>query len=178
MSSAHPKQWHAQSQFGTGPRRPLDREQRSRFKFLLSTHYRARRLTPKAERVGLALVKRLGIDGRLDPSHATLADDAACDARTVRRALAVLRGLGLVVWVKRLVRSGWRVEQTSSAYMLTLTENPAPIAPILTGGQRVRETPKLDIQEPLPLPSPAELEAAERALRERRAVVEQRLMKG
>lgn len=47
-------------------------------------------------------------------SHATLADDAGCCDRTVRCATAAMRDLGLV-------RTGWRIEQTSNAYMLVPT---------------------------------------------------------
>jgi len=35
--------------------------------------------------------RRLGVDGQLDPSHDTIADDVGCCARTVRRALAALK---------------------------------------------------------------------------------------
>src|SRR4051812_37176993 len=72
--------------------------------------------------IGLALLKRLGTTGRCDPSHATLAADAGCkSAKTAERAAAALKALGLLTWVRRLVRSsgtGWRVEQTSNAYVL------------------------------------------------------------
>jgi hypothetical protein len=67
------------------------------------------------------LLRCLGQDGRLDPSHAFLAGCAACHESTVRRALQRLRGLGLVGWVRRLARdarSGWRCEQVSNAYVL------------------------------------------------------------
>jgi hypothetical protein len=57
--SAHPRPYHAGSLFGDGPRRPLDREQRARFRFVLTAHRRARRLTPHAELIGNALVGSL-----------------------------------------------------------------------------------------------------------------------
>ena len=66
----------------------------------------------------MALLRRLGQDGRCDPSHATLAADAAVSPRTVRRALAALAACGLVQWTRRLIRVGWRVAQTSCAYVL------------------------------------------------------------
>src|SRR4051794_13801718 len=56
MPTAHPRPWHRDSRFGDGPRRPLDREQRARFRFLLNAHRRAGHLTPHAEMVGDALV--------------------------------------------------------------------------------------------------------------------------
>ena len=108
--------------FGDRPRRPLDREQRARFQFLINAHRRAHRLTPHAELVGNALLKRLGVDGQCDPSHQTLAGDAACDERTVRRALDRLKALGMVRWVNRIVRDGWRAAQTSNAYLLAPSE--------------------------------------------------------
>jgi hypothetical protein len=76
----HPRPWRRDSVFGDGPRAPLDRNGRARFRFLIHAHRRARRLT----RAGLD--QRLGENGRCDPSQATLAADAACCARTVQRA--------------------------------------------------------------------------------------------
>jgi len=173
----HPKPWHRGSEYGPGPRRPLDREQRARFRFLLNMHHRVGRLTRAARDVGEALVRRLGADGRCDPTHATLASDAACDARTVRRATASLRDLGLLAWRTRLVRSGWRAEQTSNAYEL-LTAIAAPHEMPRTarcGGQPGRETRREAIPSVLPLPSPAERQAAQEALARVRAARSARL---
>jgi hypothetical protein len=114
------------------------------FKFLLNTHYRSSRITPKGEKVGLALLKRLGLGGQCDPSHETLAVDAACDEKTVRRALDALKTLGLVRWINRLVRDGWRDAQTSNAYLLAPAEvanPPADRAP-RCGGHSARQTRK------------------------------------
>jgi DNA-binding transcriptional MocR family regulator len=91
--------------------------------------------------VGGALIRRLGTDGQLDPSHDTIAADVGCSARTVRRALGALRQLGLLSWQRRLVRIGWRVLQTSSAYALSV-DGTQPY----TGGQSGRETRKLSIK--------------------------------
>lgn len=150
---AHPRPWHRGSLFGAGPRRPLDRNQRARFRYLLDAHRRGGRLTPNAMLVGAALLRRLGEDGRCDPAHATLASDAGCGERTVRRALAVMRGLGLVFWQMRLVRAGWRAEQTSNAYGLLVDhqaaarDRQAALSIIREAqrcaGQRVRETESL-----------------------------------
>lgn len=96
-------------------RRPLS--------LLLTAHNRARRLTDKTEKVSLALLRRLGPDGQCHPSQATLAADAGCDERTVRRANDQLHALGLLRWHGRIIRSGARVVQTSNAYIL------APEAP-------------------------------------------------
>jgi len=85
MSKSHPRPWHRGSVFGPGPRRPLDRNQRARFRYLLALHARENRISSKCEKVGLALLKRHGPDGRCDPTQATLAADAGCKERTVRR---------------------------------------------------------------------------------------------
>lgn len=114
----HPKPYHRRSVFGDGRRVPLDRERRARYRFLLHAHIHAGRLPDKQGRVGLALLKRLSVDGRCDPSHATLATDANVGISTVQRATDTMRALGLLRWDRRLVRNGWRVEQTSNAYEL------------------------------------------------------------
>ena len=166
----HPRPWRRGSVFGDGHRRPLDREQRARFRFLLNMHHRFGRLTRAARDVGEALVRRLGADGRCDPTHATLASDAACDARTVRRATAALRDLGMLRWQTRLVRAGWRAEQTSNAYELVPTIAAPPALPrARCGGQSVRENRKESIPSVLPLPSSAERQAALDALARVRA---------
>ena len=94
MPRPHPRPWHGGSVFGPGPRRRLDRNQRARFRFLLNAHKRAGRLTDKTEDVGAALLKRLSDAGRCDPSQATLANDAGCEERTVRRAICAMRDVG------------------------------------------------------------------------------------
>jgi hypothetical protein len=152
------QKWHRHSLFGAGPRRPLNREARARFRYLLNAHRRARRITPLAEHIGTALLKRLSVDGQCDPSHDTLAADVGCSARTVRRAIVALRRLGLVGWQQRIIRAGWRVLQTSSAYVLAAAGTP-PAAPIRTGGQSVPPIRKLDIR-PMSPPPRSRLEAA------------------
>jgi hypothetical protein len=165
--------------FGDGPRVPLDRERRARFRFLLSAHARAGRITRAARDVGEALLRRLSAEGRCDPSHYTLAADAACSARTVRRATASMRGLGLVRWTTRLVRAGWRAEQTSNAYELVpaIAAPPAAMLAPRCGGQAGRETRRIDISY-CPEVTPAERQAAQAALAQRRAAIEARLLTG
>lgn len=135
------RRFHHESIFGPGPRQPLDRNQRERWRFLINAHHLAGRLTRAARDVGRELLKRLGADGQCDPSQATLAADTGCTERTVRDALRSLRSLGLLNWVRRLVRDGSRVEQTSNAYVLT-PSNPAIPAERLRGGNFCRETPR------------------------------------
>jgi len=96
-------------------------------------------LPAKQERVGLALLKRLGTDGQCDPCYDTLGADAGCSARTARRATASLRDLGLLSWQCRLTRTEWRAEQTSNQYELLTTAAPMLLSPCC-GGQNVRET--------------------------------------
>lgn len=150
---------------------------------------RANRLTALHVEVGRALLRRLNVDGRCDPTHATLAADAGCGERTVRRALAALRGVGALAWEQRLVCRPWalggqgatRAEQTSNAYALLLPG--VPVAPrearrvrpaqlrFNCAGQADRETPLKIIYRQLPPLSDAErqrLEAIQAARRERR----------
>ena len=174
MPNVHPRPWRRDSLFGIGPRRPLDREQRARFRYLLHAHRRARRIPPLAEMIGNALVRRLGVDGQLDPSHATIASDVGCCSRTVRRALEALKALGLVLWQRRLVREGWRTEQVSNAYLLVPAELRTLSTPPRTrcDGQRVRQTLKIEIHPA----SLAEVSAAQAALASRRRAIEERLL--
>lgn len=178
-NAAHP--YHAGSLFGAGPRRPLDREQRARFRYLLNMHRRARHLTPLAEIVGNALVKRLSTDGQCDPAHDTIAADAGCCARTVRRALEALKALGLVVWQRRLVRVSWRAAQTSNAYVLVplATSNPPEVRALRCGGQDGPETRQIfdsTTRSLAMMVTEKERIAAQAALAQRRGVIEARLL--
>jgi len=158
LSAPHPRPWHRESVYGDGPRCPRDRNQRARFKYLLEAHGRAGRLPAKQERVGLALLRRLGTDGQCDPGYDTLAEDARCSARTARRATATMRDLGLLYWQRRIVRAGWRAEQTSNAYTLIASAaEPAPPCAPRSGGQNGRETRTLFDS---PLLSPQQEDAA------------------
>lgn len=170
--SARP--WRRNSEFGPGRRVPLDRERRAVWKARLELHRRAGRLTALHAAVGLALLRRLGQDGRLDPSHDTIADDAGAGARTVRRALARLSECGLAVWTRRLIRVGWRAAQISNAYALT-TGEPAQICVRRCDGQAGRGT----LRRELSVVRSAVIEVpdgAQRALAERRRTIEGRLL--
>jgi DNA-binding transcriptional MocR family regulator len=109
--------YHHDSEFGPGPRRPLGLREQFAIRLRMRELAYARRLPAKQEWVGVALLKYVGSDGRCDPSHATLARHVGCDVSTVLRALKRLADLGIVRWVRRLVRDGWRTEQTSNAYV-------------------------------------------------------------
>jgi len=113
--------WRRASTFGTGRQVRLDRNQRARFIWMVRADRRHGRLSASGEDVAIELVKLLGEDGRLDPSHATIAARVGCHVATTRRCLDRLRQLGRLTWERRLRRdtgTGWRAEQTSNAYSL------------------------------------------------------------
>jgi hypothetical protein len=167
--------WHRNSIFGPGHRRPLDREGRARFRYLLNIHHRARRLSRATRDVGEALLRRLGSDGQCDPAQGTLAQDAACCGRTVRRAISRLRDLGLLDWQLRLIRAGWRVEQTSSQYRLLITEQTALPFPACDG-QRGRGIRRDSIVISSPAVSGYAMDTTKAALMARQRVIEARLL--
>jgi hypothetical protein len=113
--------------------------------------YRAGNLTRACRDVLLVLPT---FNGRLGliPSHAAIAGRARCNVKTVQRALAAGRTLGLVSWIARRIRSGWRVLRTSNAYKLTTPET-AVIQGARTNGLkaarilRIRESLRLQDSE-------------------------------
>jgi hypothetical protein len=169
--------WHTGSIFGAGPRIPLCREKRAQFKALLLLNRRPGCLTLSAAVVGRVLLDMLGQDGRLDPSHATIAARACVSVATVIRSLAQLRAFGFVTWVRRLVRTAWRAEQTSSAYALAAPSASAffPEALFLN---RTRLTARAVCKSQEIAPSASDVEAARAALEHRRRVIAERLMNG
>ena len=129
--------------------------------------------------VGQALLKRLGQDGRCDPSHETLAADSGESVSTVQRALKAFYACGMVTWVRRLWRNGTRVSQDTNAYLLTLGEPPKP--PVRCDRQAGRETGSLDKSRELPTVeavSDADMATAQAALAKRRRAIEARLLRG
>lgn len=165
--------WHKEGRFGPGPRLPMDRERRAVWRARLAMFRRAGKITALHEQIGLALLRRLGEDGRLDPSHETITIDAGCSDRTVRRALEALKACGLVLWVQRLVRAGWRVAQTSSAYVLAIgAEIPALLTKVSKRVARTTCPPQQTVTNPAPL---CDIREAQRALAGRRKVIEEEL---
>jgi hypothetical protein len=111
--------YRSNAQFGPGPRRPLSREDRARLRFLVAQHRRAGHLTASWWDVAEALLTFVGPDGRCDPSVESLGERAGgLVASTVHLALSALERLGLLRRFPRLIRAGWRCQQTSSAYVL------------------------------------------------------------
>jgi DNA-binding transcriptional MocR family regulator len=89
--------------------------------------FRAENLTRAYRDVLLTLRTFRGPGGIAWPSHETLAERAGCSVRTVQRALAQARLLGLTEWTERRVRAGWRWLRTSNVY--TFRQPDAPAAP-------------------------------------------------
>jgi DNA-binding transcriptional MocR family regulator len=147
-------QFHAHSLFGAGPRRPLTTGERALWLARLDIARRTHRITLGHEQVARALLKRLGVDGRLDPSQESLARDAGLSERTVRRALRALADAGLLTWQRRLVRDGWRCRQTSNAYCL-VPEGPALPQPPPRKTYMRGSTATLSAAAPPPAPLPA-----------------------
>ena len=169
MAYTNRRRWRTGSIFGTGPRQPLDRERRAVWKARIEIHRRVGRITDGEAFVGAALIRRLGQDGRCDPSQATLAADSGESLSTVKRALRTLARLGMVSWVRRLVREGWRAAQTSNAYLLMIGKT-AEIPSVPCEVQTARVTLQEDIT--LRPSTPAEVKAAQAALTNRRRVIE------
>jgi len=95
-----------------------------------------------------------------------------------------MQDLGLLRWDQRLVRDGWRVEQTSNAYELVPNAavpgdgRPANVPVIRgprTGGQTGRPTQRIESSY-FPQFTAAEIQTAQAALAQRRAVIEARLL--
>ena len=146
--------------FGDGPCHPLCRERRAVWKARIEIQRRAGQVTDGESYVGQALLKRLGQDGRCDPSHQTLADDSGESVSTVKRALKAFWACGLVNWVRRLWRNGTRVSQDTNAYVLTLGE-PPKFPRVRCEGQFGRETKSVDKSiDLLPVPPRSAVEVA------------------
>jgi hypothetical protein len=80
--------------------------------------FRADNMTRGYRDVLLTLATFRGHGGLIIPSHETLAERARCCISTVQRALVQARDLGLISWIERRVRAGWRWLRTSNRYRL------------------------------------------------------------
>jgi hypothetical protein len=136
--------WKSGSEFGPGRRVPLDREQRAVFRAKLTMQRKPGRLSSSAVRLAQIMLAKLGADGRLDPSIATLAELARIDESTVVRCLGRLKACGFLEWTRRLIRcaaGGWRVEQATNAYVLTVPASDTHFAPpVLLRGFKTAES--------------------------------------
>jgi hypothetical protein len=100
---------------------PLDHEHRAQFRAKLHLQRRPGRLTITAAQLGRVMVDMLGDDGRLDPSHETLAPGLRWPWRPSSGRWHNSGRSASLDWARRLARrpdTGWRVEQTSNAYLL------------------------------------------------------------
>ena len=86
--------------------------------------YRAENLTRTERDVLLTLRTFRGNGGAIHPSHDTLAGRVKCHVSSIQRALRQARELGLVTWIERRVRAGWRWLSTSNAYRLAVPDTP------------------------------------------------------
>jgi len=86
-----------------------------------------------------------------------------------------LRALGFVTWVRRLVRTAWRAEQTTSAYVLALPTPPAPFSRAILLRTSTKTTTRAFCKSQAKAPSAIDVAAARDALEARRRVVEERL---
>lgn len=173
-SSHHPRPWRRGSIYGTGTRRLFLSDQRRMWLARANLERLAKRLTSLHVDICRVLIRRLGEGGQCDPSHHTIAADAGCSERTVRRALRILREVGLLTWEQRVVQRSWpaggrdarRLEQTSNAYLFTLPTEPVAPPPqrqkqprfqlLRSGGHPGREIQRSDILRGLAVPSEAE----------------------
>ena len=112
------RSFHHYSLFGPGPRVALNREARAVWRARIKYARRPGGLTLGAAAVAGVLLELLGADGRLDPTHETIAKLARVSVSTVGRALDQLRAFGFLDWARRLVRGPAGARQTSSAFWL------------------------------------------------------------
>lgn len=167
---ARPHPWHRGSVFGDGLRRPLTRDEQGIWRHKMENWFRAGELTALHCRVGEALLRRVrrSGDGRLDPSHETIAADVGCSVSTVERALRRMNGLGLVSWQRRLVRvEGWRTEQTSNAYRLHPDGRAPAVSPVVRRAACDRQPDRESLNDCFYIEATPETSAAQAALRAR-----------
>jgi hypothetical protein len=158
---SHPKPWHRGSVFGPGTRHRLTVKERKRWRRQANTIRRTRRLPASVAVLIDVLLWFLGDSGQCDPSHATLAAQAGISESTVKRILDRLREYGLVLWENRLVRNGWRAEQTSNAYQLVLPNGAQPpVFPVTACDGQSDRQPKYNNDSILRSRSPRELSTA------------------
>lgn len=78
----------------------------------VAQYHRARQITAQCYMVALALIRRVNRRGTAWPSEATVAADAGCSERSVRRHKRTLAAIGLLTWARR--------RRTSCLYRLSI----------------------------------------------------------
>jgi hypothetical protein len=93
----------------------------------INAEFQAHNMTPHYRGVLIALLTFQGSDGRINPSHETLAARTVelglardCCAATARRALKHARTLGLLFWLPQYHRVGWRKLRLPNLYILNV----------------------------------------------------------
>ena len=117
--------WRSGSLFGDGPRKPLNRDQRGIMKQRFRTARLKHNITALQECIGVELLQLLSQNGALYPTQDTIAQRVSCCLRTVSNALRRFRNLGLMDWVRRLIRICRDVQQTSNAYWFRIESLPS-----------------------------------------------------
>jgi hypothetical protein len=129
-------------------------------------------LTP-ARRDALTTLLRLLCTGDAEPSDAEVAEAAHCSARTVRRARADARELGLLRWQRTRQLRGTRVVQGRNRYAINVPAG--PVCPRVQADRpaaqaRLRREKEIqDAPRTLPRLPPHIAAAALEAIRRRRA---------
>jgi hypothetical protein len=114
----------------------------------IDAEYQAHNLTAHYRAVLIALLTFQGSDGRIFPSHESLAARTVklglardCCAATASRALKHARTLGLLFWLPQYRREGWRKVRQSNLYILNV-----PAAPVQPGRGPVWKRHSIDRQ--------------------------------
>lgn len=111
--------FHKQCTLTTGRRAPRSRRQILTFERAALAHRRAGRLSADHFQALMALPTWLNLrGGRCDPSHATIAARAGVCVKTVQRALAAAKRIGLVTWDQRATRRDGETVQITNQYVL------------------------------------------------------------
>jgi hypothetical protein len=109
-----------------------------------------------------------------DPDARSMATSGRIRAWSATMSRPLQRPARPLWWDQRIARDGWAVRQASNAYELLTATAPSEHA-LRSGGQSGRETRWIDISY-CPQFIAAEIQAAQAALAQRRAVVESRLL--
>jgi hypothetical protein len=145
------RKWRRNSVYGDGLRVPLTPVEIALFRAKLLLARRPRRLTQTCVRVGEFMARTLGDDGRLEPSVEEIAKACQCARSTAHDCLRRLKAEKFLDWDNRIVRNGWRVDQTTNAYRLRVPPRGSDFptgVPILESKRRIpRERPPMTDEE-------------------------------
>ena len=184
--------------FGPGRTVPLDRNAKARI-LVYARAWSARNRQPRQHRgpitrAFLDVLEALlwgfhnSRDGRCFPSYERIAEAAECARSTVAEALKALEWAGVLTWQNRITRiqvrerdlfghwaSRWRVIRTSNAYVFS-DPKPQPNAAFSCKSENLPGTPNQEVLTLPVRPPPEPNSPLERALRQLRAGIEERLL--